>query len=322
MEKETLDKINSFTRRELTEEQLYTFPGTLCDNDIDRDGEAFSDKALETMKGLFIGKTGIFDHDPRGENQSARIYDTEVISEPEKTTAFGAPYKYLKAMAYMVRTDNNSSLIKEIDAGIKKEVSVSCTAGEKICSVCGCERNTKPCEHIKGNIYDGKICYDILDGITDAYEWSFVAVPAQVNAGVTKKYEKKEEKKMNDEFTPITSKEELDRIVGEAVDEAKKQFEGWLSPEDHQKELDALTAEKKSAEIKYLKLSAAIKSGLPVELADKISGEDEESITKDAQSFAQLTAKAAHQTRHFTSEDTTMSGVEKEFYDRNPELRK
>ena len=46
MEKETLDKINSFTRRELTEEELYTFPVTLCDNDIDRDGEAFSDKAL------------------------------------------------------------------------------------------------------------------------------------------------------------------------------------------------------------------------------------------------------------------------------------
>ena len=28
----------------------------------------------------------------------------------------------------------------------------------------------------------------ILDDITDAYEWSFVAVPAQVNAGVTKRF--------------------------------------------------------------------------------------------------------------------------------------
>lgn len=120
MEKETLDKINSFTRRELTEEELYTFPVTLCDNDVDRDGECFSDKALETMSELFIGKTGIFDHDPRGENQSARIYDTEVVADSEKTTAYGAPYKYLKAMAYMARTDNNKSLIQEIDAGIKK----------------------------------------------------------------------------------------------------------------------------------------------------------------------------------------------------------
>ena len=28
----------------------------------------------------------------------------------------------------------------------------------------------------------------MLDDITDAYEWSFVAVPAQVNAGVTKRF--------------------------------------------------------------------------------------------------------------------------------------
>ena len=32
------------------------------------------------------------------------------------------------------------------------------------------------------------MCHTILDDITDAYEWSFVAVPAQVNAGVTKRF--------------------------------------------------------------------------------------------------------------------------------------
>jgi hypothetical protein len=37
-------------------------------------------------------------------------------------------------------------------------------------------------------MYGGKICHTVLDGITDAYEWSFVAVPAQRNAGVTKKF--------------------------------------------------------------------------------------------------------------------------------------
>lgn len=128
MDKNELAKINSFTRRNFTEKELYTFPVTLCDNDIDRDGEAFSDAALEQMQGLFVGKTGIFDHDPKGENQSARIYDTEIITDPEKVTAFGAPYKYLRGKAYMVRTDANKSLIAEIDAGIKKEVSVSCSA--------------------------------------------------------------------------------------------------------------------------------------------------------------------------------------------------
>ena len=129
-----IEKINRFTRREFTEDELYIFPVKLCDNAIDRDGERFSDKALEELKTLFVGKTGIFDHDPRAGNQEARVFDTEVVSE-NKTTSDGRPYKYLKAKAYMVRNAANQPLIDEIDAGIKKEVSVGCSARKKICSV-------------------------------------------------------------------------------------------------------------------------------------------------------------------------------------------
>ena len=39
-----------------------------------------------------------------------------------------------------------------------------------------------------GKVYVGNPCYVILDDVTDAYEWSFVAVPAQINAGVTKRF--------------------------------------------------------------------------------------------------------------------------------------
>lgn len=34
--------------------------------------------------------------------------------------------------------------------------------------------------------FDGRLCYGELQNPTDAYEWSFVAVPAQKNAGITK----------------------------------------------------------------------------------------------------------------------------------------
>ena len=115
MDKETLDKINQFTRRAFRAEELYVFPVSLCDNDIDRDMERFSDSALDKMKSLYIGKTGIFDHYPTFENQTARIYDTEVVTDLTKTTKYGAPYKYLKGMEYMVRTDTNKDIIAEID---------------------------------------------------------------------------------------------------------------------------------------------------------------------------------------------------------------
>jgi hypothetical protein len=183
-----LEKLNKFTRREFQEDEVYIFDVILCDNDIDRDYEAFSDSSLETLKSLFIGKTGIFDHNPKGSNQTARIFDTEIITDNSKLNRNGTPYKYLKGCAYMIRTSSNADLIKEIDGGIKKEVSVSCSADRRICSICGTDRTVKSCVHIKGKKYGSKLCCHILENISDAYEWSFVAVPAQINAGVTKKY--------------------------------------------------------------------------------------------------------------------------------------
>lgn len=66
---------------------------------------------------------------------------------------------------------------------------MSCSAERHICSVCGTDRRVKACHHVKGRRYDGKKCFLSLEDISDAYEWSFVAVPAQVRAGVTKKFE-------------------------------------------------------------------------------------------------------------------------------------
>lgn len=181
-----LDQLNHFTRRRHTAEEVYLFDLILCDNEIDRDGDCFSDEALAEMQKRFVGVTGIFDHDPHAGNQTARIFRTELCTDSARTSKNGKPYRYLKANAYMVRTAQNADLIREIDAGIKKEVSVSVAVSRQICSVCGSNRIAHPCNHIKGKTYGEKLCYSVLDGISDVYEWSFVAVPAQRSAGVTK----------------------------------------------------------------------------------------------------------------------------------------
>lgn len=306
MDNSTLEKINRFTRRPFAENEVYAFPIRLCDNDIDRDQERFSDEALLTMSKLFVGKTGIFDHVPSAGNQTGRVFDTEVITEPNKLTKDGRVYKWLKGMAYIVRTDNNKDLITEIDAGIKKEVSVSCTANKRICSVCGCDKRVTQCEHHKGQ--NG--CHVILDDITDVYEWSFVAVPAQINAGVTKKYiPEKEEKSMGTEFTPITTQADFDAAVKSTVEaavaEAVKKFEGWLSPDaaaalakerdDSKAAVDALSTENKSYKISAMKMKAANEKGIPFELAEKLSGETEDEINKDADTFAKYFTAPKHQ---------------------------
>lgn len=183
---EDMRLINGFSRRELSADEVYVFPLVLCDNEIDRDCERFSIKTLETLAELFVGKTGIFDHDAKGKNQTARIFTTEVVTDSSRMTRAGEPYTCISAKAYIMRTDSNSDLIKEIEGGIKKEVSVSCSIKRRICSICGNDKNKSVCSHAKGSYYSGKLCSDILTDAADAYEWSFVAVPAQPNAGITK----------------------------------------------------------------------------------------------------------------------------------------
>lgn len=185
---EELELIGKFARKKLEKDELYTFSLILCDNEIDRDNEKFTIQALNTLAKLFVGKTGIFDHNMKSKDQSARIYAAEVVTDSTRKTADGEDYTYIKAKAYMVRTEKNKDLIAEIDAGIKKETSVGCCVSDISCSICGRNIKTEGCEHQKGKTYCGKLCCYLLSEPTDAYEWSFVAVPAQKNAGVIKSF--------------------------------------------------------------------------------------------------------------------------------------
>ena len=186
---EELSAINAFSRKKLTQEEVYVFPVTLCDNEIDRDFERFLPTALEKLASLFAGKTGIFDHNAKSTSQTARIFKTWVETDKSKRNSLGEPYCALKAKAYMVRTGENEALISEIEGGIKKEVSVSCAVSKAKCSICGADLRKRECDHSRGKRYSGMLCYAELSEPTDAYEWSFVAVPAQRGAGVTKSFD-------------------------------------------------------------------------------------------------------------------------------------
>ena len=118
------------------------------------------------------------------------------------------------------------------------------------------------------------------------------------------------------EFTPIETQEQFDAMVKDRVERAKKsaakEFETQLKDLEQLKEsvtaketeigtlkakITDLEAEKKTSgesfnsmqkELSAVKLSAlkqriAIDAGIPLEMADRLNGEDEESIKKDAE---------------------------------------
>ena len=186
LEREDLALISALARREMKEEEVYTFSVRLCDNEVDRDLERFSPETLEELAGMFVGKSGIFDHQWSARGQAARIYKAQVIHQPQRRTRAGDGYCWLKGYAYMLRTKSNQDLIAEIEGGIKKEVSVGCAVERTVCSICGQDLRQGQCGHKKGELYDGKLCFVSLEGASDAYEFSFVAVPAQPLAGVVK----------------------------------------------------------------------------------------------------------------------------------------
>jgi hypothetical protein len=183
--------INKYALEPLTADQVFVFKAVLCDNEVDRQHERFTVKALTDLKKLFLGKTVIKDHRHIADNQVARIYATELV-ETGKATKSGENYTQLVAWCYMVKTASNADLIAEIKGGIKKEGSVSFSPSSAICSICGTDNTKSYCRHWPGKDYDkenGKeTCVFKLSGVRDAYEFSLVAVPCQRAAGVHKSY--------------------------------------------------------------------------------------------------------------------------------------
>ena len=185
-----LAAINAQAKAQLTAEQVYVFALRLCDDQVDRDGERFDTQALPELARLFIGKTGIVDHRWTSDGQVARIFAAEVVQEER--------ISFIKAWAYIRRGGAADEVIADIEAGIKKEVSVGCAMGRSVCSVCGADYGS--CGHVKGQTYDGQICCAILKEPMDAYEFSFVAVPAQPQAGVLKGFSRHSLQELADQF--------------------------------------------------------------------------------------------------------------------------
>lgn len=191
-----LKKINKYTLSPVTAEDVFIFKATMADNEQDdRNHMPFNLKALQDLKKLYPGKTMLKDHRREADNQIARIYDTELVQNPNKQTELGELHTELIAKVYMIKTDSNKDLIAEIKGGIKKEVSTSTVPTKMICSICGADNMKDYCRHWPGKDYDitdatgkstKKRCKMLLSGAKEAYELSFVAVPAQPRAGTHK----------------------------------------------------------------------------------------------------------------------------------------
>ncbi|MCI8425655.1 MAG: hypothetical protein HFJ72_08380 [Adlercreutzia sp.] len=182
-----LAAVNRCAIEPLAAEDVFLFEVSACSNDVDRDHERIDDASLDAMAQMFVGKTVVTDHRHTTKEQIARVYAAATESTGEKT-ADGRDKKVLALRCYMLDVEENAAVIRDIKAGIKREVSVCFAASTATCSICGNNKRRKWCEHRPGRDYDGARCHVVLGGVHDCYELSFVAVPAQRDAGVRKDY--------------------------------------------------------------------------------------------------------------------------------------
>lgn len=176
---DVMNLVNSQSLKPLDAEDVFLFRMVACDNQVDRDFEYFTNEALEGLAKLYVGRSVICDHDWSAKSQTARIYDAYTETEGK--------VKRLILCAYLLCGEDNAGTIAAIEGGILREVSVGCAMGKSTCSICGAERPS--CRHRGGEEYNGIRCSFALSDPRDAYEVSFVAVPAQPGAGVVKRWQ-------------------------------------------------------------------------------------------------------------------------------------
>ena len=170
--------INAQSLRPLEAQEIFAFRLAACDDQVDRDNERFTLQTLEGFARLFPGRPVLQDHNWSAGGQTARVYAANVETD-------GNVHR-LVLRCYMPRLQSNADTIAAIESGILRECSVGVSVCRVICSICGADQRKVWCEHCGGKEYDGEICCFELDGAEDAYEVSFVAVPAQREAGAIK----------------------------------------------------------------------------------------------------------------------------------------
>lgn len=139
------------------------------------------------------------------------------------------------------------------------------------------------------------------------------------------------------EFKTITTQEEFDAAIGERLKREKetmaKKYEGYISPEDfaekekafsasieelngklakltqdaegHENIVSELNAKIKGYESDSVKTRIAHEVGLPYEMANRLSGDDEDAIRADAEALSKLMGVVKHEAPPLANRDAS-----------------
>jgi hypothetical protein len=157
----------------------------LANDALDRTGERFSEAFLRKLAATLPGKPVLAHHD-KGSFPLGRFYAAQVEEDP------GTGVLWLIARWYLLKSVENESLRRHLDAGIYAHVSIGFRGGELMCDVCS-EPFWGDCPHWPGQevTREGRpvpvtMTWQDPRGTAEAVEGSLVWLGAQRGARVIK----------------------------------------------------------------------------------------------------------------------------------------
>lgn len=132
---EQLNRINKFTRRAVTADEVVAFTTLSCNDLPDRDDDQFTTQCVKDFAALEqplspVGKSFMLDHNYSVGNAVGRIFGVD--------TAKAAGGTFLTNEVYLPNTEQFAPLIEKIDFGIAWAVSVGVMLGKSACSLSWC----------------------------------------------------------------------------------------------------------------------------------------------------------------------------------------
>lgn len=127
-------------------------------------------------------------------------------------------------------------------------------------------------------------------------EFKTIETQEEFDKMIQKRLEQKE-REVSERFKDYLSPEEVAKIKNEFEGKIKSANDSLKAERDksieHSKVVSELEQRAKSAETKWLKGKVAMEKGIPFELADRLIGDTEEELLKDAESVSSLLAPKA-----------------------------
>jgi hypothetical protein len=166
-----VDEVNKFTLRPLKRDEFSAFTMDLCNNQIDAHFSRFPVEELEKVNVMVPGRPFMERHDTKGTLPRGTFFRSRLHDAPERE------YVSVRPDVYILNTEDNGTLIANIEGGVYRGTSIGFSFMHPECSIC--HKDIRTCDHTPGRTYGDEPCHYVMHDVVSVLEGSVVFSASQ-----------------------------------------------------------------------------------------------------------------------------------------------